>query len=89
MGNIRSTHIKILADRLLEVYPDKFSTDFNKNKEVIDELLNFESKIQRNKIAGYITHTLDKMEKLKTIKVTYQNPNLNKRKRGKKTRGRR
>ncbi len=80
MGNIRSTQIKTLSDRLIEIYPDKFSIDFNKNKEAVDELISLESKSQRNKIAGFITHTIEKMGRLKAIKISYQNPNLDKRK---------
>jgi len=86
MGNIRSTQIKTLSDRLIEIYPDRFSVDFNKNKGVVDEFLKLESKSQRNKIAGFITHTLEKMKKLKTVKITYQNPNLDKRKKQRRRR---
>ena len=80
MGNVRSTHIKQLSERLIEMYPDKFSVDFGKNKGTLDEMMTFDSSITRNKVAGYIGHSLVKMKKLHSIKVTYQNPNLDKRK---------
>ena len=80
MGNIRSTHIKLLSEKLIELYPDKFLNDFGKNKGLLDELMTFDSGMTRNKVAGYITHCLSKMRKLNTLKVTYQNPNLDKRK---------
>ncbi len=79
MGNVRSTHIKLLSDRLIEVYPDKFSTDFEKNKEALDELLTLESKSQRNRIAGFVTHTQKKILKFQGLKISYLNPNLDKR----------
>lgn len=84
MGNVKSTQIKTLSDGLLEIHPDKFSTNFEENKKVIDELLSLESKSQRNKIAGFITHTLKKMQRLKTVKISYQNPNLDKKKKKKR-----
>ena len=86
MGNIKSSNIKTLSDKLLEVYPDKFAIDFTKNKQSINELMPLESKSQRNKIAGFISHTMEKFKKLHTIKISYQNPNLDKRNKGKKRR---
>ncbi|MHA1596492.1 MAG: 30S ribosomal protein S17e [Candidatus Asgardarchaeia archaeon] len=56
MGKIRTDIIKRTARALLEKYPDLFTTDFEKNKKVIDEILVTSSKKLKNKIAGYITH---------------------------------
>ena len=84
MGNVRSTHIKQLSERLIEMYPDKFSVEFEKNKGILDEMMTFDSSITRNKVAGYIAHSLVKMKKLHSIKVTYQNPNLDKRKKARR-----
>ncbi|MDI6884350.1 MAG: 30S ribosomal protein S17e [Hadesarchaea archaeon] len=58
MGRVRSLYIKRAARRLLERYPDKFSTDFKKNCEILDELLKLESKSLRNRIAGYLSNLL-------------------------------
>ena len=80
MGNVRTTHIKQLSEKLIEAYPDKFSIEFGKNKQSLDGLICFDSKITRNKVAGYISHNLGKIQKLKTLKISYQNPNLDKRK---------
>ncbi len=85
MGNVRSTHVKQLSERLIEMYPNRFS-DFEKNKGILDEMMTFDSSITRNKIAGYIAHSLVKMKKLHSIKVTYQNPNLDKRKKARRRR---
>ncbi len=62
MGNIRPSFIKIRALRLVEIYPDKFTDDFDTNKKLVeqftdlaDEEGNLENKRMRNWIAGYIT----------------------------------
>ena len=44
-----------MSNELLERYPDKFTIDFNKNKEAIHNYAQIRSKELRNKIAGYIT----------------------------------
>ena len=50
--------IKRISNELLEKYPDKFSTDFDENKEAIKHIAVVRSKLLRNKIAGYITSYL-------------------------------
>jgi small subunit ribosomal protein S17e len=47
--------IKRISNELLEKYPDRFSTDFEENKEAIKQIAVIRSKLLRNKIAGYIT----------------------------------
>ena len=84
MGNVKTKHIKILSEKLIETYPDIFSTDFGKNKETLDGMMSFDSSMTRNKIAGCITHNMSKMQNLHSLKMTYQNPNLDKRKKGRK-----
>jgi small subunit ribosomal protein S17e len=54
MGRIRGSSIKKLAMKLLKVYPDRFSTDFEQNKQVLKELGIIDSKRIRNRVAGYI-----------------------------------
>jgi len=59
MGNIRPTYIKRIAKELLNMYPDKFvASDFQHNKEKVAELADIDSKVMRNRIAGYITRIL-------------------------------
>ena len=59
MGNIRSTYIKRIAKELVNIYPDKFvARDFQHNKEKVTELADFDSKVMRNRVAGYITRIL-------------------------------
>jgi len=58
MGNIRPNYIKSLADQLLEVHGDVFTTDFAGNKENVTKYTNIESKVIRNRVAGYIVRAL-------------------------------
>ena len=59
MGNIRPTYIKRVARELIRMYPDKFvASDFQHNKEKVSELTDVQSKILRNRVAGYITRRL-------------------------------
>jgi len=51
----------------LEKYPDKFTTEFDINKLVLDEIAIVPSKSLRNKIAGYIT-------RLKVIEMENEKP---------------
>ncbi|DAC25218.1 MAG TPA: 30S ribosomal protein S17e [Candidatus Thalassarchaeaceae archaeon] len=55
MGNIRPSFIKSRALLLLEMYPDKFNSDFDNNKVLVDEYTDVYNKRMRNWIAGYIT----------------------------------
>lgn len=58
MGQVKNLFIKNLARELVEKYPDKFSEDFQKNKEELEKLVKLESKKIRNLLAGYIVHIL-------------------------------
>ena len=59
LGNIKQTHIKNTAIDLIEKFPTHFTPDsFDKNKEHVDQLIEVDSKMMRNKIAGYITRYL-------------------------------
>ena len=59
LGNIRQTFIKNIAIDLVKEYPDQFKhDDFQHNKEKVAVLCDVESKLLRNRIAGYITRRL-------------------------------
>ena len=47
-----------LVETILERHPEQFSTDYEKNKAVLDELAIIPSKQLRNHIAGYIAKAL-------------------------------
>jgi small subunit ribosomal protein S17e len=62
LGQVKNVFIKNLAKRLIEKYPDKFTKDFDKNKDELDRLIRLESKKIRNKVAGYLVHQIKKRE---------------------------
>ncbi len=55
MGRIKTTQIKRVTLKLLEDNKENFSNNFEKNKQVVEELTITYSKKLRNVIAGYIT----------------------------------
>lgn len=55
LGKVRPEHVKNAARELIELYPDKFTTDFQTNKKVVESLAQVASTKLRNRIAGYIT----------------------------------
>ncbi|MCS7135430.1 MAG: 30S ribosomal protein S17e [Candidatus Aenigmarchaeota archaeon] len=67
MGNIRTTQIKNISEKLLKLYQEKFSDDFEHNKKVLDEILKIKSKTLRNKISGYITALIKKQNSSKLM----------------------
>lgn len=52
---IKPAYVKQTANVLLERYSDAFNDDFDRNKDLVTEFTNIESKEVRNRIAGYIT----------------------------------
>ena len=63
MGRIKTTAIKVLAREILEGHRDKFSSDFEKNKQIIAKVKDIESKKTRNVVAGYITKEIERSKK--------------------------
>ena len=55
MGRIKTRPMKAITIELLETYPDRFSTEYEFNKQKVAELTGTKSKKLRNIIAGYIT----------------------------------
>jgi small subunit ribosomal protein S17e len=56
MGKVRPEHVKRLARKLVERFPDKFTTDFEHNKEMVDAFTDISSTKFRNRVAGYAIH---------------------------------
>jgi small subunit ribosomal protein S17e len=54
-GKVRTDLEKKIARELVERFPDKFTTDFENNKKLVESLTNISSKKLRNRVAGYIT----------------------------------
>ncbi len=59
MGRVRPKHVKRLAKDLVEEHPDRFSGDFDNNKEQLKEMDAVSSKKLRNRVAGYIVRVLE------------------------------
>jgi small subunit ribosomal protein S17e len=53
LGKVRTEQVKRIARELLDRYEDKFTTDFEKDKKLVDALTNISSKKLRNRVAGY------------------------------------
>ena len=64
MGKVRTEMIKRISLELVNRYERSFSTDFEQNKQFLNEVGLDVSKKLRNKIAGYVT-TLMKTEEVR------------------------
>ncbi|MEM3641083.1 MAG: 30S ribosomal protein S17e [Candidatus Bathyarchaeia archaeon] len=53
---MRTEQIKRVAKELIRRFPDRFSSDFEKNKQMVSKLVQGTTPKVRNQIAGYITH---------------------------------
>ncbi len=66
MGRIRTTLIKRTGKKLLQVYPDKFTTDFAQNKLALVDTVEIRSKKLRNITAGYVTQLMRQQQQKKS-----------------------
>ena len=62
---IKPSYIKSLANQLLNEKGDLFTNSFEDNKPLVTQHTNVQSKVIRNRIAGYIS----KKKKPKNIKI--------------------
>jgi ribosomal protein S17E len=53
MGRIRGKQIKNLAEKLVDLNPEKFNDKFEDNKKMLDRMDLIKIKTMRNKVAGY------------------------------------
>lgn len=63
MGRIKSVAIKNLGEALLTEHTERFTADFERNKQVVNEVRPIKSKKVRNVVAGYITKKVKALEK--------------------------
>ena len=63
MGKAVPRSIKMRVEILLEKFPGKFGTDFEKNKLLLQELELNLGRFDRNMIAGFITRTMNEQKK--------------------------
>ena len=55
IGNVRNKQIKRVSKNLVINFYDQLSLDFENNKHVVQTVTNVKGKVQRNRIAGYVT----------------------------------
>jgi len=53
MGRIKTTLVKSIAKRLIKEHGQQFSSEFDKNKQLVEKYTNVASPKLRNIIAGY------------------------------------
>jgi ribosomal protein S17E len=81
MGTPVSHYIRSVGDIIIEKYPNALSSDFEANKDLVNQLIEYEKTLStkpspvyapgfeyrmkklRNKIAGYITHEYNKLQR--------------------------
>nr|ANM86217.1 40S ribosomal protein S17-1 [Stygiella incarcerata] len=63
MGRVRTKTVKKSSRRIIEAYYGKLGCDFQVNKRVIDEVAVIQTKRLRNKIAGFVTHLMKRIQK--------------------------
>merc|ERR1712019_121437 len=63
MGRVRTKTVKRASRAIIEKYYGKLTKDFHFNKRIIDDVTVIQSKRMRNKIAGYTTHLMKRIEK--------------------------
>lgn len=55
MGRIKTRYIKVVSQKIYNMGEEKFSTNFDENKEAVTQFATIPSKKMRNSIVGYIT----------------------------------
>ena len=63
MGRIKSIPVKNLGNELIAEHGERFTTDFDENKRVVDDVKKIASKKIRNTVTGYITKEMEKAKK--------------------------
>lgn len=58
LGKVKTDQIKQTGKKLMARFPEKFTTNFEENKHLVDSLTEGTTTRVRNQIAGYITRTL-------------------------------
>lgn len=72
MGKVRTKKVKRLAKEVLELYRDRVSDDFEKNKQLVRQVfVSGVSKKLANRVAGYLT-TLVKLQAKKEAELSME-----------------
>ncbi|KAM1109186.1 hypothetical protein EV1_008720 [Malus domestica] len=63
MGRVRTKTVKKSSRQVIERYYSRMTLDFHTNKKILEEVAIIPSKRLRNKIAGFSTHLMKRIEK--------------------------
>lgn len=63
MGRVRTKTVKRAAKVLLERHYQKLTNDFHINKKILSEVAKVPTKSLRNKIAGFATHLVKRIQR--------------------------
>ncbi|KAK8956525.1 40S ribosomal protein S17-3 [Platanthera zijinensis] len=63
MGRVRTKTVKKSSRQVIEKYYSRMTLDFHTNKKVIEEVAIIPSKRLRNKIAGFSTHLMRRIQR--------------------------
>ncbi|WWD04878.1 40S ribosomal protein S17-A [Kwoniella europaea PYCC6329] len=62
-GRVRTKTVKRASRVLIEKYYPRLTLDFHTNKRLLDEVASVPSKRLRNKVAGFTTHLMKRIQK--------------------------
>ncbi|KAK9864046.1 hypothetical protein WJX84_004987 [Apatococcus fuscideae] len=63
MGRVRTKTVKKASRVIIEKYYNRLTLDFHTNKRVAEEVAIIQSKRLRNKIAGFTTHLMKRIQR--------------------------
>eukprot|EP00690_Seculamonas_sp_ecuadoriensis_P000651 EC813305.1.p2 GENE.EC813305.1~~EC813305.1.p2 ORF type:complete len:135 (+),score=57.16 EC813305.1:23-427(+) len=63
MGRVRTKTVKKAARLVIEKFYAKLTGDFQTNKRIVEEVAVLPSKKLRNKIAGFVTHLMKRIQR--------------------------
>jgi len=63
MGRVRTKTVKNNSRKIVEKYYGRLTLDFQTNKRICDEVAVIPSKRMRNKIAGFVTHLMKRIQR--------------------------